>query len=175
MEPGKGEGGRTMPETGITGEALRQWRLGCSLSVRQMAVLLQEHSHDPLPPAKNLMLNINAWERGDHAPNEAYRLLYRQVFPGLGHMPPPARIAMYASPVDAAEAAKAVLADLAKTFTPAEVEWLAARKIAAGSDPARVWALQETYRDLRKKADDTAALLAALTSEGGRAGDARAG
>lgn len=164
-----------MPEAGITGEVLKAWRQGCSLTTRQLAVLLQQHSEGPLPPVKHLMLNINAWERGEHAPSEEYLLLYRQAFPGLGHMPPPARIAQYKSPDEAAEQARKVLADLAGTFTPAEVDRIAARQLAAGADPARVWALREAYRDLSDKAGGIAALLAALTPAERTEGDERAG
>lgn len=164
-----------MLAAGMTGDVLKRWRVARGWSTRGMAEALQRASEQPLPATESLKREVARWERGSHLPGEEILFAYHRVFPGIGTVEPPPGIAVFGGPGQPEDAARAALVAFDDIPGPAEVERIAAEKLAAGADPAHVWALREAYRDLRCKAGDTAALLAALTSEGGERDAAEAG
>jgi transcriptional regulator with XRE-family HTH domain len=159
--------GMGLPGAGITGQVLRRWREARGWSTRQMAQALRDSSEMPLPPADSLMREIARWERGAAAPREEVLFVYHRTFPGIGTVPPPEGFAVFGGPAQPPEPPGAALARAAEAPRPDEVTAIAAAAIAAGAEPARTWALMEKYRDLYRLASDTAAILAALTGEGG--------
>lgn len=164
-----------MPGTGVTREALKQWRLARGLTPRQLAVLFREASEEKLPDIETLKRAINKYERGAVFPSGEYLMLYRRVFPGLGVIPPPAGIAVYGGPGQPAEPPAALLARVPGMPRPDEVARIAAAAVTGGADPDRTRELQENYRDLYRLAMDTAAILAAMTGEAGDGAAAEAG
>ena len=164
-----------MPE-GITGNALKQWRLARGWNTRQMAEALRDASEKPLATSiPELAKTITKWEAGCRAPREDYLLLYHRVFPGLGEIPPPAGLAVFGGPGQPSEARDLLARAAGDVPSPVEVAAMAVQAVAAGADQARIWALLEKYRDLYQMAGDTAAILGTLTGEGGEDAAEQAG
>lgn len=164
-----------MPLTGIPGDVLMRWRLARGWKTLDMAVALRAASEETLIPTNaELARMVTKWEAGARRPSEGYLLLYHRVFPDLGRIPPPDRIAVFGGPGQPADPAGL----LAEAGAFPGIEYLARvaeEKLAEGADPERVRALQETIGDLQRKAGDLAVVLAAMTGEDDASGDARAG
>jgi transcriptional regulator with XRE-family HTH domain len=69
--------------TDVTGEQLRTWRQAKGWDVPRMARELRKIARDSgedVAAHHGLVKMIPQWERGNRAPRERYRLLYRQIF-----------------------------------------------------------------------------------------------
>ena len=69
--------------TDVNGENLRQWRESHGWDVPRMARELRKAARDcgeDVAAHHGLVKMIPQWERGDRAPRERYRLLYRMIF-----------------------------------------------------------------------------------------------
>ena len=83
---------RVMPEDGVEGGTLRQWRTSRGWAVRRMARELIKAADEPVATLSGLMHMINAWERNARPPSDLYLLLYRRIFHGANGSADPAEV-----------------------------------------------------------------------------------
>ena len=132
----------------MTGETLRLWRESQGWDVPRMARELRKAARDSgedVAAHHGLVKMIPQWERGNRAPRERYRLLYRKIFQdaigglsygiGLGTdlalrlAEVRSRAARLPGPGQIRALEAAALAKPRQTMTPAEIRALAAEAI----------------------------------------------
>jgi transcriptional regulator with XRE-family HTH domain len=135
--------------TDVTGETLRLWREAKGWDVPRMARELRKAAKDSgedVAAHHGLVKMIPQWERGNRAPRERYRLLYRKIFiDTLGDLSQGmafgtdaalrlaevrSRAAHLPGPDEIRTLEAAALAKPRKTMAPAEIRALAAQAIA---------------------------------------------
>lgn len=156
------------------GLTLREWRMsrrwGVSVMARELIRAAREAGVPLATGHRNLMHEINAWERGARPPSEQYRLLYLHVFGldagpgsngsnGNGRGPGGGQAAALAAAGQACRDAE--------TVTGTDIDALETRALAtpAAGDSAEIRALAAVARDLQAQITALAARLAELSGE----------
>jgi hypothetical protein len=159
--------------TDVTSQTLRQLRESKGWDVPRMARELRKAARDTgedVAAHHGLVKMIPQWERGNRAPRERYRLLYRKIFEDIGDLSSfmalstelasrlaavRFRAASLPGPDQVRALEAAALARPGNTMTPAEIRALAAESIA-------------TLHEVAGKLAELSALLGDDEASGGR-------